>query len=305
MTELYLSAGKQSFRDLLLALATKDGSRTYGTFWGTGIDARMFSAAGLDVVAAEIVRAKHSALANDALMHGYRAHLGRAGSLRDQFDMFHADFDGGPSPSNFREVRRLAQITSRWLAVSVSLDHMRDESMQGEAAAHTIPAWLTGASGLTLEYLSRYRRNQYGQTMWTAILQRREGRGNSHRVQPVQIALSVRERGYWASKPMYASGLMTHRTAPLTLEERRRDHERYLGNRVPLAERSCRSCGVTFRPNHGRRWNCSDECRRTVYRKRYYAEHRDEVIASVREWREQRRSIVARPAEPSDVSEAA
>ena len=227
----YQSNGKQEFRDLLFALARQSDVRTYGTFWGTGIDSRQFAEAGFDVVAAEIVQAKHERAAMDADMHGYRVHRGRAGKLTTRFGMFHADFDGGPSPMNFREVRRIAAITDQWLAVTLSMDHQRDESMMGEAAFYTVPAWLTGAAGFTLEYLSRYRRNRFGQTMWVAILQRREGKGNSHRVQPIQIARAIPSRGYWASRQMYQRRLLPHTNAPETPVERERSAAYYQEHR--------------------------------------------------------------------------
>lgn len=196
----YLSAGKQEFRELLRSVAISDELRTFGTFWGTGTDSALMSAAGLDVIACEIIQAKHEALAAHADQYGYRAWPGRAGRLTERREMFHADFDGGPSPHNFRELRRISEITDRWMAVTISLDHLRDESMMGEAAFYTIPAWLTGATGMTLEYLSRYTRNRLGQVMWTALLQRKTGKGTRHQVLPIQIAYSIGERGYWASR---------------------------------------------------------------------------------------------------------
>lgn len=253
----YQATGKQEFRNLLLALARQTDVRTYGTFWGTGIDSRQFASAGFEVVAAEVVQAKHDVLRSDALTHGYRGHFGRAGKLTDRFGMFHADFDGGPSPANFREVRRIAAITDRWLAVTLSMDHQRDESMMGEAAFSTVPAWLTGASGFTLEYLSRYRRNRFGQTMWVAILQRREGKGTNHQVLPVQIAYSVMARGYWASRRFYELELLPRKYSPRNEREKASDHARYMRKRSPLSERSCETCGIRFTPNHGRRRNCS------------------------------------------------
>ena len=262
----YQAEGKQGFRDLLLALARQTDIQTYGTFWGTGIDARMFSAAGLDVVAAEIVRAKHLRASCDADMHGYRVHLGRAGRLTERFGMFHADFDGGPSPSNFREVKRLAAITDRWLAVTLSMDHQRDESMMGEAAFYTIPAWLTGASGFTLEYLSRYKRNRFGQTMWVGILQRREGKGTAHQVLPVQIAYSIGERGYWASRRLYERGLLRHRYSPRNQREKASDNARYMARRQRKVA-VCRVCFGEFVRLGGPQVYCSDACRLPFQRK--------------------------------------
>lgn len=301
----YESPGKQAFRDLLFSLAKATECQSYGTFWGTGIDSRMF-ASEFDVIACEIVQAKHEAMAADAANGGYSSHFGRAGRLTRHVDMFHADFDGGPSPSNFREVRRIAVITDLWLAVTLSMDHLHDESMMGEAAFYTLPAWLTGASGFTLEYLSRYRRNRFGQTMWTAILQRREGKGNWHPVQPLQVAYSVRERRYWASRQFYSMNLLQHRFAPRNQREKASDHARYIAKRSPLADRECRSCGTTFSPSHGRQVHCTMTCRTTTYRKAWYSEHRDEQIAVVRAWRTRRKAAVSgTAAKPSILEEAA
>ena len=235
---MYESEGKQAFRELLLSLARHSGCRTYGTFWGTGIDSRLFASAGFDVMAAEVVRAKHEAMEADAATGGYRAFHGRAGKMSERFDMFHADFDGGPSPANFREVRRIAVITDKWLAVTLSMDHQRDEAMMGESAFYTIPAWLTGASGFTLEYLSRYKRNGYGQVMWVALLRPRLGKGTSHQVLPLQIAYSIGERGYWSSRAFYATGLMHHRYSPRNEREKETGRRYYQAHRDHYLESS-------------------------------------------------------------------
>lgn len=302
----YDTPGKQAFRELLLAIARHSDVQTYGTFWGTGIDSRMFSAAGISVIACEVVRAKHSSLLTDAYLHGYVPFSRRAGRLTDHVAMFHADFDGGPSPSNFRELRRIAAITDGWLAVTLSVDHLRDESMMGEAVFYTLPSWLTGASGFTLEYVSRYRRNAYGQVMWTAILQRREGRGHWHPIQPLQVAYSVRERGYWASRTLYRTNLMRHRFAPRNEREKVADHVRYVHGRKPLADRECRSCRVVFSPSHGRQVHCSFACRTTTYRKAWYAENRETQIEAVRTWRAKRKAAVSgTAAKPSNLEKAA
>jgi len=238
MASRYETPGKQAFRELLFSVSAHDALASYGTFWGTGIDARLFASAGIDVIACEIVHAKHDALSCDALTYGYRAHLGRAGKLTERLDMFHADFDGGPSPSNFREVRRIAAITDKWLAVTLSMDHQRDESMMGEAAFYTIPAWLTGASGFTLEYLSRYKRNGYGQVMWVALLRPRTGRGTAHQVLPIQIAYSIRDRGYWASRRFYEFDLLAHRYSPRNEREKVTGASYYQANRSRYQDQS-------------------------------------------------------------------
>lgn len=328
MTTDYTAPGKQDFRDLLLAVARHSECRSYGTFWGTGIDSRLFALAGFDVVAAEVTRAKHELMSEDAATGGYRAFRGRAGKLREHVDMFHADFDGGPSPANFREVRRIAAISDRWLAVTLSMDHQRDESMMGEAAFYTIPAWLTGASEFTLEYLSRYKRNEYGQTMWVALLQRRTGKGNSHRVQPLQVQRGIERRGYWASKALYDTRLLPH-TQPVPSEytvARQRNY--YLENReAKLAWAKDYHAANRERGNEAsRRWREANPerqraatarwyeahkndpeqvARRKAYRKEWYAKNREKQLASVKAWREKNRSIVARPAEPSSSEKAA
>lgn len=223
---MYDSDGKQAFRSLLLELAKRDGLKTYGTFWGTGIDSRLFAAEGFDVTAAEVVRDKHEAMREDAERYGYSAFCGNARRLDQRFDMFHADFCGNASPGNFRTLRAISEMVDRWLAVTLSPDHQLDPSMQGEAASYTVPAWLVGASDFTLEYLVRYLRNDDGQTMWAAVLQRRHGQGNAHRIAPVQIAWSIRQRRdgsstYWASNRMYTllRGVLRHKK-PLTSWEK-------------------------------------------------------------------------------------
>lgn len=228
---LYETPGKQVFRELVRSVATSDGLRTFGTFWGTGIDSALMTAAGFDVIACEIVQAKHAVLSAHAEEHGYRAWLGRAGRLTERREMFHADFDGGPSPHNFRELRRIAAITDRWMAVTISLDHLRDASIMGEAAFYTIPAWLTGATGMTLEYLGRYTRNRLGQVMWTALLQRKTGKGTSHQVLPMQIAYSISQRAYWSSQSFYTCGLLPHRYAPKSEHEKAAAATYYVANR--------------------------------------------------------------------------
>jgi hypothetical protein len=210
LTALYESPGKRAFRELVLAVAKRDECQTYGTFWGSGIDSRMAVDAGLEVTAAEIVRALHPAMDADAAEHGYRAFHGRASRLTDRFDVFCADFCGNASPVAFRELGHIAALTDKWLAVVLTPDHQLNSSMQGEAALFTVPAWLTGASGFTLEYFTRYRRNGRGGVMFAALLRHRQGHGNSHRVQPLQIARSVAARGYWASKPFHETRLLTH-----------------------------------------------------------------------------------------------
>ena len=134
----YDTPGKQKFRELLLAIAGTSDVRTYGTLWGGGTDARMAAAAGLQVTAAEVTRSLHEAMTNDAALHGYVPFTHRAGRLTEHFDMFHADFCGNASPGNFRELRHLASISRRWLAVTLAPDHQLDPSMQGEAAIYTM-----------------------------------------------------------------------------------------------------------------------------------------------------------------------
>lgn len=231
---LYNSPGKQTFRELVLAVAEHDSCQSYGTLWGSGIDSRMAVARGLAVIACEKDRSLHSRMDADADLIGYRVWHHSAGRLDERVDMFHADFCGNASPSNFRELRRIAAITDKWLAVTLSPDHQLNESMQGEAALYTVPAWLTGATGFTLEYFGRYVRNAGGTTMFTALLQRREGHGNSHRVQPVQVAYSVTVRQYWASKAMYQGfgTLLPHSNPPESEAMRQRAAEYYQEHRA-------------------------------------------------------------------------
>jgi hypothetical protein len=233
LTALYDSPGKRAFRELVLAVAKRDGCQTYGTFWGSGIDSRMAVDAGLEVTAAEIVRALHPAMDADASEHGYRAFHGRASRLTDRFDVFCADFCGNASPAAFRELGHIAALTDRWLAVVLTPDHQLDASMQGEAALYTVPAWLTGATGFTLEYFTRYRRNGRGGVMFAALLRRTAERrqGTSHQVLPIQIAYSINVRGYWASRRMYDTALLRHRYAPKNEREKQAGAEYYAANR--------------------------------------------------------------------------
>jgi hypothetical protein len=260
LTALYDSPGKRAFRELVLAVAKRDGCQTYGTFWGSGIDSRMAVDAGLEVTAAEIVRALHPAMDADASEHGYRAFHGRASRLTDRFDVFCADFCGNASPAAFRELGHIAALTDKWLAVVLTPDHQLDPSMQGEAALYTVPAWLTGATGFTLEYFTRYRRNGRGGVMFAALLARKDGRGVVHSVQPLQVARSISERGYWASRPMYRTLLLRHRAEPRTQRTRAVDAERY-ESRMGEREYRCQECGVTFVREHRTQRYCGSECR--------------------------------------------
>lgn len=288
----YIAPGKRAFRQLLFDLATHDGVTSYATFWGHGIDSRMF-APHFDVVACEIREAKHAAMVEDGLAHSYRTHTGRGATLPENVDMFHADFDGPPSQTSFDELRRISTKTTKWLAVTLSNAHKLDPAVQGEAASYTIPAWLTGASGFTLEYLARYA-STGGQTMWVAILQRREGKGNHHQVLPVQIARSIALRRYWASGPMYETGLMPHVLRPKGTPRQAASirEKRHAVLREFTVE--CSECGTEFVLNRimkpGRRPKfCSDSCR-TVGRKRshdrHYKANRDLILAGLRDWRQ-------------------
>lgn len=277
----YDSPAKRELDELLFAIARQTDCQSYATFWGFGVDSRRATELGFDVTACEIREAKHDAGSADAARVGYRFHPGRGSSLGRDVDVFHADFDNTPNPRNFKELRGIASLTRKWLKVTISTDHMRNEEMQGEAFAATIPAWLTfAAQGFTLEYLGRYVRNSRGLVMWVAILQRRGGRGVSHAVQPIQVARSIGERGYWASRPMYQTGLMTHRQEPRTPITRAGDARRYQEKKAqrPRTTRVCRHCEVLFVVplGQGRRPGyCSKSCQklgRSDYRKRWYQE---------------------------------
>ena len=272
--ERYTAPGKQAFRDLLLSIARHDGLSTYGTLWGTGIDSRMFAAAGLDVLACEIDRAKHEAMRSDAEAFGYRAFARRASKMIEHRDMFYADFCGTPTPENFRELRQIASKVDRLLAVSLSTDHMRHPEMQGEAVYGTLPAWLTFATDFTLEYFGRYQRNERGLVMWTAVLRRAEGKGNWHPVQPVQIAYSIEERDYWASFRLYSTALLPHRQRPRNKREKAADHLRYQARRPERSTSACQVCGRIFIRLGGPQRYCSDGCRlpaQAAQRKRVHA----------------------------------
>lgn len=275
----YDTPGKQAFRQLLFDLATQTGVRTYGTFWGTGIDSRLF-APHFDVVACEIRESKQPLMEADSLVNGYRVFLGSAGRLAERCDMFFADFDGTASPGNFKELRKIASQTDKWLAVTLANSHKLAPELQDEAACYTIPAWLTGAAAnFTLEYVSGYA-SEGRQRMWVAILQRREGRGVAHTVQPIQIARSLQERSYWASRPMYAMGLMRHRQEARTPITRLGDARRYQLKKAtrPRVRRICRHCDVLFVVplGRGRRPGyCSKRCQKSArsdYRRRWYRE---------------------------------
>jgi hypothetical protein len=229
-TGLYLSDGKQDFRDLLLRLAQHDGLHTYGTFWGGGIDSRMFAAAGFDVIAAEIVQDLHAAMDADAAEHGYRTWHKDAARMPERCEMFHADFMGNASGHAFRTLRRIAANTEKWLAVTLSPDHQINQSMQGESALYTVPAWLVGASGFTLEYFGRYVRNAGGQVMFVALLEGKpSSRGQRREVHPLQLVRGVTGRGYWARHDLHDRfpDLLPHRKPYYTTRERDRLRERY------------------------------------------------------------------------------
>lgn len=278
MTDLYLSEGKAAFRELLLGLARREGVRSVGTFYGTGIDSRLFAAAGFDVLAAEVNRALHPVMDADAAVNGFRAWHGDAARITERLDMFHADFIGNASGHAFRVLGRIAANTDRWLAVTLATDHQINPWMQGESALYTVPAWLTGASGFTLDYFGRYVRNRGGQTMFVALLRRDGGRGVAHYVQPIQVARSVTERGYWASKPMYARRLLAHMQEPRTIRVRAGDAARYqlLKQNRPKRSSNCRVCGSPFvlPMRQGRPpTTCSSRCKMTAtyqYHRRWY-----------------------------------
>lgn len=291
-TSLYLSAGKQEFRLLLANLAEKDGVRTVGTFYGTGIDSRLFASRGLDVTATEIVRRLWPVMDADADANGFRTFHGNAAKIDQRFDMFHADFIGNASPIAFRTLRRVANITDRWLAVTLAPDHQINPWIQGEAALYAVPAWLTGATGFTLEYFGRYARNGSGQTMFVALLRRCIGKGNWHPVQALQIAYSVGERQYWSSRTFYETELVRHRYAPRNEREKASDRKRYLQHRYQASQQDCLGCRSSFTRRGGPQRYCSDACRKPA--------RRAQTRAAVRRWNEKRRLIVAQPPKPSN-----
>ena len=108
---------------------------------------------------------------------------------------------GPASKEAASELKALARTTDRWLAVTLSPDHQTDELLTGEIAPATIATWLVAVTGFPLVYLEKYRRNERGQWMWLAILERRAPKfGNSGpAIAPANILRQMSHRGWWAT----------------------------------------------------------------------------------------------------------
>lgn len=172
-SEKYDSAGKRRVREAIVRLCADQRVKTVLDFWGGGSSARALAGLGVRVVSAEIDRGLFSALELDASENGYEAWRGRASSAVGQFDLVFADFCGGASPQNRRELRRLAQKAERFLVVTLAPDHQREEALTGSSAFATIPAWLIEAApGFHIVDIRQYQRNERKQWMWSAILAR-------------------------------------------------------------------------------------------------------------------------------------
>ena len=319
----YERAPKRRFTRLLLDVASASGCRTFAGLWGTGGESRLAAAAGLKVLAVDNDPETFAAMTADGGRVGYETFSGNARLLRLHVDMWHADFMSTPNPDNLKTVRHLSHLADKWIAVTLSTDHMKNPEMQGDAIVATLPAWLTfAAEGFTLEYLSTYTRNELGLRMWTAILRRRSGHGNSHRVQPIQIAWAISHRGYWASAALHADfpGMLPHRT-PFWSDDRAEYLKRhYAENRDALLDKSrafyhAHAAEINARQRakraeadpearekaraYHREWRKrhphtpEQAARREAYRRQYYMDHREEAIAAAAAHRRAKRKAEA------------
>lgn len=196
----YDSPGKRKARDLVTAVFASTGG-TVLDFYGEspGRSAVQFVDAGLTVTCAEKERKLHADLARDAELYGYEPHFGRASRLDREFDFVFADFCGNASPDNWEELRRLAPKVRQWMAVTISPDHQINEALQGRAAPFTVPVWMHGATGMRLQYIARYVRDDRGQRMWIALLRPVPYRKGNQSLSGATIARDLERRDYWAS----------------------------------------------------------------------------------------------------------
>lgn len=297
---MYDSDGKRRARDLVVEVAETSGCRTFLDFWGGGASARQATVAGLTVTSAEKDRALQAGLVADAEVNGYSAHLGDAVDIDQKFDFVFADFCGNANPTRFKELGALATKTNRWLAVTLAPDWQMNESMQGDAATFTVPAWLVGATGMRLAYVSRYVRNERGVTMWLVLLEVRPtwshpisksgiraGTEYDPRSVARHLTLTRPQRGtyYWAS-PRFAKDFpklnlrkaaiwrphatKTQRTClgcatmfvPATgIQVRCKSGCGYKSPRVQPTKRRCATCRTEFITPTRLRHYCRDECR--------------------------------------------
>lgn len=233
----YDSPGKQKARDLVTAVFASTGG-TVLDFYGGGRSARQFVGAGLTVTSAELVRSLWPILERDAAVYGYEPFFGRASRIKRTFDWVFADFTGGPSPTTRRELVKLAAMARHGIAVTLSPDRQLDEAMIGPSSAATVPAWVIEATGMRLEYISRYTRNELGQWMWLALLSRRMPiRGSAQQVDVLTIAREIQARRYWATNRFRVEfpSLVIHRRHSQTAAEKdgqrtyyEKNRERYL-----------------------------------------------------------------------------
>jgi hypothetical protein len=308
------SPGKTKARALVVEVFASEGG-TVLDFYGGGRSAAAFVEAGLTVTSAEIDRSLHERLLWDSAIHGYEPFLGRASRIKRDFDHVFADFTGGPSPKTRRELRLLASRTTKWLAVTLSPDRQLDEVMIGPSSSATVPAWLIEETGMRLEYISRYIRNEYRQWMWIALLRPRGHKhGSGQQVDSLTVAREIQRRRYWAS-PYFRSSfteLVPHRRHSETDSERARSKWYYETNRDTYLARS----RAGYYANREKRlaqqkaWNeanpekakaaqkrwrdrnpdyqKSDE--RKAYRRAYYLANRDKAIAQAKAYRESKKA---------------
>ncbi|MDP3972498.1 MAG: hypothetical protein Q8P61_06280 [Candidatus Nanopelagicales bacterium] len=209
----YDSAGKRQIRALLHALARETSVRTVLEFLGGGEGAEAWVSAGFQVTVAEMQADRKKLLAWDADRLGYTPFASQASRLKRLFDLIFADFDGPLSDGTSEpELRELAAMTGKWLAVTVSPDRQRDELLQvGKSpyADATMAARLAAITGLRLVYLRRYKRNDYGQWMWFALLDRATPRRRYLNIPMIHDGMT--SRGWWANPHSAVAQLEQHK----------------------------------------------------------------------------------------------
>lgn len=313
-TDRYDSPGKKSARDLVTTVFASTGG-TVLDFYGGGRSARAFVEVGLTVTSAEIDRDLHDSLRRDAEAFGYEPFYGRASRIKRTFDCVFADFTGGPSPKTRRELIKLAPMATQWLAVTLSPDRQLDEAVIGPSSAATVPAWVIEATGMRLEYIGRYTRNQYGQWMWIALLTPRLlRRGRQTMLDPLTVAREIQRRRYWASPGFRERfpNLVNHRQLSLTRREQARSREYYLAHRdekLAYAREHYAQNREKRRQQHRawaaanpekakaaneewrKRTNYSQSEKRKAYRRAYYLANREKAITQARLYRERQREM--------------
>lgn len=311
MTDRYDSPGKEKARALVTKVFASEGG-TVLDFYGGGRSARQFVEAGLIVTSAEIARSLHERLRWDAAIHGYEPFFGRASRIKRHFDCTFTDFTGGPSPKTRRELRVLASRTDKWLAVTLSPDRQLDEFVTGPSSAATVPAWIIEATGMRLEYIGRYIRNEYKQWMWIALLTPRESRrGRQTMIDPLTMVREIQTRKYWATDRFRRQfpTLVPHRNHTSTAREAESQHARYMANRDAIKaqelkryyanrekrleqQRAWREANPEKVKAIQKRWRQAHPDyfkNRKEYRRAWYLAHREEQIEKARLYREAHR----------------